>query len=101
MAEHLLAVLVIAIFMSIPLAAILCAHRRRMAEIELRHRQPGDEALRQQVNALQQQVAALRDTTTSYDLSFDTALQRVERRLSAVERNGAHAPDEQPSRRAL
>ncbi len=34
---------------------------------------------------LRKQVEALRDTTTKYDLSFDTALQRLESRMSHME----------------
>ena len=42
-------------------------------------------ALRQEVTALRQEIHALRDTSTQYDMSFDTALQRVEQRISRVE----------------
>ncbi len=43
------------------------------------------EALRAEMTALRAQMSELRDTTTQYDLSFDTALQRMERRVEHVE----------------
>jgi hypothetical protein len=43
------------------------------------------EALRAEVAALRAQIMELRDTTTQYDLSFDTALQRMERRVEQME----------------
>lgn len=43
------------------------------------------EALRAEVAALRQQMSSLHDTTTQYDLSFDSALQRMERRVERVE----------------
>lgn len=49
------------------------------------HAAPEVAALRQELAALREEVSALRDTSTQYDLSFDTALQRVEQRISRVE----------------
>ena len=37
------------------------------------------------LDQLQQEIAALRDTTTQFDMSFDAALDRLERRLDRVE----------------
>ena len=37
------------------------------------------------VNALRKEVADLRDTATRYDVSFDTALQRIEGRVGFLE----------------
>jgi len=42
-------------------------------------------ALRAEIAALREQITDLRDTTTQYDLSFDTALQRMERRVEQME----------------
>ena len=42
-------------------------------------------------------MAALRDTTTRYDMSFDTALQRLENRMAYLEQqvnsSGAKGPE--------
>ena len=42
-------------------------------------------ALRQEVTTMKEELRSLRDTTTQYDMSFDTALQRVEQRMSHLE----------------
>jgi hypothetical protein len=42
-------------------------------------------AVREEMAALREQVASLRDTTTQYDISFDAALQHIERRVHHVE----------------
>src|SRR5262249_47261873 len=42
-------------------------------------------AVRDELATLRQQVSELRDTATQYDLSFDHALQRLERRVEQVE----------------
>lgn len=39
-----------------------------------------------EIEKLRAEIAELRETTTRYDLSFDTALQRIEGRLEVVER---------------
>jgi|SRR5579884_3080211 len=71
---------------SIPLTAIWTSHRRKMLEMQMRLRNEGDAGVRAAVDALREEVRTLRDTTTQYDLSFDTALQRMERRVEGLER---------------
>jgi exonuclease VII small subunit len=44
-----------------------------------------NQALREEVVRLRRELQELRDTSTQYDLSFDTALQRLERRVERVE----------------
>lgn len=49
------------------------------------------------IKQLREEIKSLRDTTLQYDLSFDTALQRMEQRVERLEQaNGARAaaPDE-------
>jgi hypothetical protein len=65
-------------------------HRSKIAEWKLQARTKADtnvqgalDALRQEIRA---EIQALRDTATQYDLSFDTALQRMDRRVEGVER---------------
>lgn len=70
----------------IPLSAIWTSHRRKVLELELQLRGQGDNGVRAEVEALRQEVRSLRDTSTQYDLSFDTALQRMERRVEGIER---------------
>ncbi len=44
------------------------------------------ELMRNDLAAMRQELQALRDTSTQYDISFDTALQRMESRVEHVER---------------
>ena len=67
-------------------------NKTRVELAQLRSQQKTDhgsvqdiEALRAEIAALRAQVTDLRDTTTQYDLSFDTALQRMERRVEQME----------------
>ena len=48
------------------------------------------------LSQLEREIAALRDTTTKFDMSFDAALERLERRLAWIEGTGdtlAATPD--------
>ena len=79
-------VAIIAVF-SIPLSAIWAYHRRKMLEIQLKLRGQGTSTdVKAEIEALRQELRSLRDTTTQYDISFDTALQRMESRVEGVER---------------
>ena len=78
-------VLAIVFVFSIPIVAIVTSHRRQMLEMKMRMQIQGDESLRATVEQLRTEVRSLRDTTTQYDMSFDTALQRIERRVDTLE----------------
>jgi hypothetical protein len=73
-------------FFGIPLSAVWGHNRRKMMELKLRMTQGDDTAMRATVEALRAEVRALRDTTMQYDISFDSALQRVESRVDQMER---------------
>jgi hypothetical protein len=45
-----------------------------------------DKNVQGQLDAIRAEIQSLRDTTLQYDLSFDTNLQQMERRLNAMER---------------
>src|SRR5262249_14805984 len=47
----------------------------------------GKSELASTVAELKREVAQLRDTTTRYDMAFDTALERLESRIAQVEKN--------------
>jgi hypothetical protein len=72
---------------SIPLSVIWTHHKRKVLEIQLRLKQEGDAGLRAAVEAMREEMRALRDTTMQYDISFDNALQRMEQRVENLERN--------------
>jgi predicted nucleic acid-binding Zn-ribbon protein len=68
------------------------AQRTRVELAKLQTQQKGTEnvghdltLVREELAALRQQIDDLRDTSTQYDLSFDTALQRMERRVEHLE----------------
>lgn len=79
------AVILVAIVFLSPAAivAVILRHRERMAA--LRNRQEGSPGLLEAVRVLREELGQLRETTTSFDMSFDAALQRVESRLDTVE----------------
>lgn len=89
MGELIALVAVVCIF-GTPLFAVIANHRQKLAEIQSKG-QSTDSALAAEIRALKQQVEELRDTTTKYDMSFDTALQRIESRVSNVEKKVAGA----------
>ncbi|HLK58877.1 MAG TPA: hypothetical protein VKU00_20050 [Chthonomonadaceae bacterium] len=70
----------------IPLSAIWTHHRRKILEMQLQLRNTGDVGTRAEIAALREEVRSLKETTMQYDLSFDSALQRLERRVEGVER---------------
>jgi hypothetical protein len=66
-----------------------------MMELQLKLRGQGSDSVHSEVEALRQEVRALRDTSTQYDLSFDAALQRMEHRVQGIERTiQSTRPDE-------
>jgi 23S rRNA maturation-related 3'-5' exoribonuclease YhaM len=60
-------------------------HRRKMAELKIKEHKVAAEDVRAEIESLRQEMKNLRDVTTQYDLSFDTTLQQVERRVSQLE----------------
>lgn len=69
-------------------------HRRKLEDLRNRGRLIMAEDIRTEFATLRSEIRDLRDTTMQYDLSFDTALQQMERRLSKIERNGYEARNE-------
>lgn len=82
----LLIVTVIGIIFGVGALAIITEHLQKMAQI--RHSHATDEShdrVMQTLAEVQLELKQLRDTTSEYDLSFDTALQRIESRVSHIE----------------
>ncbi len=71
--------------------AILMEHLQKMARIRADARAKANRQLEEALQAIRQEVAELRDTTTRYDLSFDTALQRMEARIARLEQGAGQA----------
>ena len=70
----------------IPISAIWTSHRRQMLEMQLKLKNQGGVEVQGAINALREEVRQLRDTSMSYDLSFDAAMQRMENRVENIER---------------
>jgi len=82
-------VLAIMLIFGLPIVAILTSHHRRIVEMNLKARHSGDDTVLAELRKVRQEVEELRDTTTRFDLSFDTAIQRLESRVEHLERNAA------------
>lgn len=84
-----IAVFIPIIALCIPIVAIWVKHKERMEEIRARQGTTNtvavDESLRAEVQQLKDQMMALRDTTTKFDLSFDGALDTMEERMKRLE----------------
>jgi hypothetical protein len=70
----------------IPIIAIWTEHRRKLMELQLRLRGETDVNTRAAIDALREEVRQLRDTSMQYDLSFDSALQKMDQRMGNIER---------------
>jgi hypothetical protein len=57
----------------------------RIAELQMMRGQGVDGNVASEIRQLREQLHELRDTTTRYDMSFDSALQRLESRVSHLE----------------
>src|SRR5438105_8472680 len=66
------------------LVAVWGEHQRKLLEARARLGNQ-DSAVVSELQNLKRELQELRDTTTRYDMSFDTALQRIESRVSHVE----------------
>ena len=64
--------------------AVWGEHQRKLLEARARLGNQDSSTL-EELQRLRKEVQELRDTTTRYDMSFDTALQRLESRVANVE----------------
>ncbi|CEK12679.1 hypothetical protein [Chthonomonas calidirosea] len=81
----MIGVLIVLIVFGVPLSAIWTEHLRQVRKMELETRGRMNDGVLAEIAALRQELQSLRDTTTQYDLSFDTALQNLERRMQTLE----------------
>jgi hypothetical protein len=78
---------------SIPIVAIWTAHQRKMLEMKQQMMGRSDSNVTAAIEELRQELRQLRDTTLQYDLSFDSALQRMESRVETLERRAIASTD--------
>ena len=82
---QLIGLVAVSLIFGIPIVKIWTDHQRQVLELKLKLSSMGDNGLRSELEALRQEVRSLRDTSMQYDLSFDTALQRMEQRVERIE----------------
>jgi hypothetical protein len=63
--------------------------QERRLEMRLRLQQGQSDAVTQQIAALRQEIAALRDTSTQFDVSLEQSVQRLDDRLGRLETKSA------------
>ena len=71
--------------------SILKSQERRI-ELRLKAQKGQNGDIAKQLEAMRAEIAALRDTTTQYDLTNDQIVQRLEERLSRIEIKTTTAP---------
>jgi hypothetical protein len=83
----------------IPITGIITYHRRKLEEIRLKQRGAIAEDTAAAIAAVRREIEALRDTATQYDVSFDTALHRIESRVGSLEQRMQHVERKQDEAR--
>lgn len=76
--------------------SVLKSQERRL-ELQMQAQQGRNDAAAQQIDALRQEVAALRDTSTQFDVSLEHNVQRLEDRMGRVEIKTASAQAAPPA----
>ncbi len=61
-------------------------HRTNIARLKIESQNKSNDGVRIAIEEVRAEIRTLRDTTMQYDLSFDAALQRMERRVEGLER---------------
>ena len=84
--EELIPIVAIVFGCGIPISAIWTTHKRKVLEMQMSIKQQGGVEVQGAINALREEVRQLRDTSMSYDISFDSAMQRMENRVENLER---------------
>ena len=87
MLDALITIVAISFGCGIPIIAIWTTHLRKMKEMEIGSGRSFGKTGSSEIAQLREEVRQLKDTALSYDLSFDTALQRMESRMDSMEGN--------------
>jgi len=68
-----------------PITAMVLKHRKEMLQMELERRRLSNQEVIAQIEALRQELAQLRDTSTQYDMSLQANLEALQERVRALE----------------
>ena len=74
---------------------VILHFKKDFMKMKMQQGQNVDSKLLEELQALKHQIAELRDTTTRYDMSFDSALQRLENRMTHMESQVNSKPADQ------
>jgi predicted nucleic acid-binding Zn-ribbon protein len=69
----------------IPITAMVLKHRKEMLQMELERRRLSNQEIVAQIEALRQELAQLRDTSTQYDMSLQMTLETLQERVRMLE----------------
>jgi sensor histidine kinase regulating citrate/malate metabolism len=69
----------------VPITAMVLKHRKEMLEMELERRRLSNQEIVAQIEALRQELAQLRDTSTQYDMSLQANLEMLQERVRLLE----------------
>ena len=72
-------------FVFVPITAMVLKHRKEMLQMELERRRLSNQEVIAQIEALRQELAQLRDTSTQYDMSLQANLEALQERVRMLE----------------
>jgi hypothetical protein len=87
----------VTLFALLPMYGLYTFHKRKMEQFRLQRDNLLSQHIANEFDSVREEIKALRDTSMQYDLSFDTALHQMERRVNGLERETYHAPSIPPS----
>ena len=82
----------VTLFALLPMYGVYTYHKRKMEQLRLQRDNLLSQHIANEFAAVREEIKALRDTSMQYDLSFDTALHQIERRVNGLERETYHVP---------
>lgn len=69
----------------VPITAMVLKHRKEMLEMELERRRLSNQQMAAQLDAIREEIAQLRDTSTQYDMSLQATLEALQERVRYLE----------------
>jgi len=87
----------VTLFAVLPMYGMYTYHKRKMEQLRLQRDNLLSQHVADEFAAVREEIRALRDTSMQYDISFDTALHQMERRINGLERETYHIPNVPPA----